>query len=72
MRKPYRILVGKPQRKRLLGTPKRWERYIRMVLTEIRWEVVDWIHLSTGTNCGTCECCNEPSGSIKAGDFMTT
>jgi hypothetical protein len=43
----YKILVGRPERKRLLGRPRRrWENDIRMDLREIRWKVVDWVHLA--------------------------
>jgi hypothetical protein len=34
----YRILVGKPERKRPLGRPRRrWEDYIKMDLQEVGW-----------------------------------
>jgi hypothetical protein len=46
MRKAQNILVGKPERKRLLGRPRRRWEDIRMDLKEIRWEDVDWIHLA--------------------------
>jgi hypothetical protein len=37
-RNAYRILVGKPERKGPLGSPKpRWEDNIKMGLREIRW-----------------------------------
>jgi hypothetical protein len=40
-------LVGKPERKRPLGRPwSRWEDNIRIYITEIVWEGVDWVHLS--------------------------
>jgi hypothetical protein len=43
----YRVLVGKYEGKRLLGRPRlRWEDGIRMVLREIGWEGVEWIHLA--------------------------
>jgi len=46
MRNSYRMLDGNPERKRPLGRPShRWEGNIRMVLREIGWNVVDWIHL---------------------------
>jgi len=42
----YKILVGKPQGKRPLEkTRRRWEDNIRKDIREIRWEVVDWMHL---------------------------
>jgi hypothetical protein len=49
IRNAYKILVGKPERKRPLGRPRRrWEDNIRMDLREIGWEVVDWIYLVQG------------------------
>jgi len=47
MRNAYKILVGIPEGKRLLGRPKRrWENNIRTDLRETGWEGVDWIHLA--------------------------
>jgi hypothetical protein len=38
--------MGKSEWKRQFGRPRcRWEDNIRIDLREIRWEVVDWIHL---------------------------
>jgi hypothetical protein len=46
-RKLYKVLVGKPERKRPLGRPRRrWEDGIRMDLREIGREGVDWIRLA--------------------------
>jgi hypothetical protein len=46
-RKVYRVLVGKPEGKRLLGRPRRrWEDGIRMDLREIGLVGVDWIRLT--------------------------
>jgi hypothetical protein len=46
-RKVYKVLVGKPERKRPLGRPRRrWEDGIRMDLREISLGGVDWIRLS--------------------------
>jgi hypothetical protein len=43
----YRILVGKPEGKRPLGTPRRrWVDNIKMDLTEIGWYGMDWIVLA--------------------------
>jgi hypothetical protein len=43
----HNILVGKPEGKESLARPRRrWEDNTRMDLREVRWEVVDWIHLS--------------------------
>jgi hypothetical protein len=46
-RNVYRVLVGKPERKRPLGRRKRrWEEGIRMDLREIGWGSVQWIQLA--------------------------
>jgi hypothetical protein len=46
-RNAYRILVGNPEGKRSLGRPKRrWVDNIKVDLTEIRWDGVDWIDLA--------------------------
>jgi hypothetical protein len=46
-RNAYRVLVGKPEGKRPLGTPKcRWMDNIRMDLGEVGWGDVDWIGLA--------------------------
>jgi hypothetical protein len=43
----YRILVGKPEGKRPLRSPRRrWEDDIRMDLREIGWGGMDWIDLA--------------------------
>jgi hypothetical protein len=43
--------VGKPEGKRLVGKLRRiWEDNIRMDLREIRWECVNWMHLSEDRN----------------------
>jgi hypothetical protein len=45
-RNPYRILVGKPERKRPLGKPIcRWVDSIKIDLREIGWDGMDWIDL---------------------------
>jgi hypothetical protein len=45
-RKVYKVLVGKCERKRLLGRPgRRWENGIRMDLREIGF---DWLRIGTG------------------------
>jgi hypothetical protein len=42
----YRVLVGKPERKRPLGRPRlRWEDNIKMDLQEVGRGVLDWIDL---------------------------
>jgi hypothetical protein len=46
-RNVYRLLVGKPERKRPPGKPRRrWIDNIKMNLLEIGVNVVDWIGLS--------------------------
>jgi hypothetical protein len=47
MRNVYRILVGKPEGKRPLGTPRRrWVDNIKMDLRETGWNHLDWIELA--------------------------
>ena len=42
----YRVLVGKPERKRPLGRPRpRWEGNIKMDLQEVGCGGMDWIEL---------------------------
>jgi hypothetical protein len=46
-RNAYRILLGKPERKRPLGRPRRkWVNNVRMDLREIGWDGMDWIDLA--------------------------
>jgi hypothetical protein len=46
-RNVYRVLMGKPERKRPLGRPRhRWKDGIRMDLREIGWGSVEWIQLA--------------------------
>jgi hypothetical protein len=46
-RKAYRVLVGKPEGKKLLGRPKhRWEDGIRMDFRETGWGSVEWVQLA--------------------------
>jgi hypothetical protein len=43
----YRVLVGRPEGKRSLGTPRRrWEDNINMDLREIGIDVTNWIRLA--------------------------
>jgi hypothetical protein len=47
IRNSYKILVGKPDRKRSSGRSNhKWEDNIRMDLREVGWEGVDWIYLA--------------------------
>jgi hypothetical protein len=44
-RNACRILEGKPEGKRTLGTPRRrWVDNIKIVLREIGWDGMDWIN----------------------------
>jgi hypothetical protein len=46
-RNAYKILVGKPEGKRPLGRPRhRWVDNIKMNLTGIGWDSVDWIDMA--------------------------
>jgi hypothetical protein len=50
-RNAYRLLVGKPEKKRPLGRPRcRWVDNIRMDLGEVGWGDVDWIGLAKDRN----------------------
>jgi len=47
MKNAYKIFVGNPEGLRPRGRlRRRWEDNIRMNLTEIGWESVDWIHMA--------------------------
>jgi hypothetical protein len=50
-RNAYRLLVGKPEGKRLLGRSRRkWVDNIRMDLGEVGWGDKDWIVLAQDRN----------------------
>jgi hypothetical protein len=45
----YRVLVGKPERKRSLGLPRRrWKDNINMDLQVVEYGGMDWIELDHG------------------------
>jgi len=47
IRNAHKILVEKPDGKRPLRRPRHgWEDIFRTDLKEMRWEVVDWMHLA--------------------------
>ena len=47
----YRVLVGKPERRRPLGRPRRrWVDNIRMDLQEVGCGYMDWIGLAQDTD----------------------
>jgi len=64
--------VGIPEGRRLLGRPRRrWDDNIETDLQEVicgAWTGLSWLRI--GTVEDTCECGNEPSGSIKCGEFL--
>jgi len=68
----YRVLVGKPEGKRPLGRPRhKWEDNIKMDLQELGCGGMDWIDMAQDRDmAGTCECGNEPSGSVKCGECL--
>jgi hypothetical protein len=46
-RNAFRLLVGKPEGKRLVGRPgRRWVDNIQMDLREIEWDGRDWTELA--------------------------
>jgi hypothetical protein len=46
-RNVYRVLMGKPEGKRPLESPRRrWEDGLKMDMREIGWGGVEWIHLA--------------------------
>jgi hypothetical protein len=68
----YRALVGKPEGKRPLGRPRRrWEDNIKMDLREVGCGGADWINLAQDTDRWRARVYgDEPSGSIKCGEFL--
>jgi len=67
----HRVLMGKPEEKRPLRRPRhRWEDNIKMDLQEVGCGDMDWIKVAWDWVAGTCECGNEPSGSIKCREFL--
>jgi hypothetical protein len=75
MRNTYKILVGKPERKRPLEIPRhRRENNIRMDLREVGWKDVDWMHLSQDRDSLRVLVVTVMNLRVpeKAGNFMTT
>ena len=69
----YRVLVGKPEGRRPMGRPRRRRvDNIRTDLQEVGCGYMDWIGLAQDTDrlADDCECGNEPSGSVKCGEFL--
>ena len=66
----YRVLVGTYDGKRPLGRPRhRWKDDIKLDLQEVAWEGMDWIALAQVRD-RWWTLVNEPSGSVKCGDFL--
>jgi hypothetical protein len=66
-------LVGKAEGRRPLVRPRcRWADNIKMDLGEIGWGGVHWIILAQdrGPVEGSCECGNEPPGSVKCWEVL--
>jgi len=69
----YRVLLRKPEGRRPLGRPRRrWADNIRMDLQEVGCGYMDWIVLAQDRDRWRTlvECGNEPSGSVKCGEFL--
>jgi hypothetical protein len=68
MRNAYKILVGKPEGKILLGRPRyRWEFNIKM---DFRSCGLNSSGSGYGQVADSCEHDNEPSASIKGGELL--
>jgi hypothetical protein len=71
VRGAYNILVWRPEGRRPLRRPmRRWEDNIKMDLREIGFWGADCIHWAQDRDRGSWEHGNEPSGSIKCGEFL--
>jgi hypothetical protein len=66
----YKVLVGKPEGKRPLGTPRcRGEDNVKIDLQDVRWEAwtgLIWLRIGTGGPVVH----KTPSGSIKCKKFL--
>ena len=65
--------MGKPEGKKPLGRPRhRWVDNIRMDLQEVGCGYMDWIGLAQDRDRWRTlvECVNEPSVSMKCGEFL--
>jgi len=68
----YRVFLGKQEGRRPLGRLRhRWVDNIRLDLQEVGCGYMDWIELAQDRDrWRTLECGNEPSGSMKCGEFL--
>ena len=69
----YRVLVGKPVRKRQFGRLKlRWEDNIKIDVQEMTWECMEWIYLAQDRDrCRPfVKAVMNLQGSIKYGEFL--
>jgi hypothetical protein len=56
-RNAYLVLVGKPEEKRQLGRFRsRWKDNIKIVLSDIGWCGINWIHLSQDRDLVEASC----------------
>ena len=71
-RDTYRLLVGKSEGgRRLVRRKRRLKDNIKVGLKEVRWEHgLDWSGSEQGQVVSSFECGNEPSGSVKCGEFI--
>jgi hypothetical protein len=69
----YRFWVEYPERKRLLGSPRRrWEYNIKIDLNKMEWENIKLINVAQDKDIlGCCISDNEPSASRKCGEYLT-
>jgi hypothetical protein len=68
----YKILVGRPERRRPLGRPKRrWRIILEWVFKKRDGEYgLDYSGSEQGQVVGSCKCGNERSGSKNCGEFL--
>jgi hypothetical protein len=69
----YGVLLGKSGGKRPLVRPRhRWEGNRNMYLQSMGCRGIDWIDVNEGRVqvVGCFVCGNEPSGSVKCGEFL--
>jgi len=68
----HRVVVGKPERKRPLGRPRRrWEDNIKMDLQEVEGGCGDWIELAQDKDRWRELVCNVMNFRVKkCGEFL--